>query len=64
MTETITYNAIKNYYVKECGIAQSAAERLANYAFNSIKASRLDGETAWIVIRGIRNAFFDGERFA
>lgn len=64
MTETITYNAIENYYVKECGIDQSAAGRLANYAFNSIKAASLSDETAWIVIRGIRNAFFDGERFA
>lgn len=64
MAETVTYNAIKNYYVEECGIDQFAAERLANYAFNSIKAANLGGETAWIVIRGIRNAFFDGERFA
>ena len=64
MTETITYNVIENYYIKECGIDQSAAKRLANYAFNSIKAANLCGETAWIIIRGIRNAFFDGERFA
>ena len=64
MTKTITYATIENYYVKECCIDQSAAERLANYAFNSIKAANLSGETAWIIIRGIRNAFFIGERFA
>ena len=64
MTEKDTYNAIKDYYVKECGIDQSAAERLANYAFNSIKAASVSGEAAWIIIRGIRNAFFTGERFA
>ena len=64
MTETITYNAIENYYVKECGIDQSVAGRLANYAFNSIKAANPSDEAAWIIIRGIRNAFFDGERFA
>ena len=64
MTETINYNAIKNYYVKECGIDQSAAERLANYAFNSIKAANPSDEAVWIIVRGVRNAFFDGERFA
>ena len=64
MTETITYAAIKDYYIKECGIDQSVAERLANYAFNSIKAASVSGEAAWIIIRGIRNAFFTGERFA
>ena len=64
MTDTITYVAIKDYYVKECGIDQSAAERLANYAFNSIKAASPSREAAWVIIRGIRNAFFTGERFA
>lgn len=64
MAETVTYNAIKNYYVEECGINQSVAGRLANYAFNSIKAASPNDEAVWIIVRGIRNAFFDGERFA